>query len=134
MENDCKRDIINRQSLEQLMELFYSKALRDALIGHYFTEVVALDMQKHMPRIVDFWENILFDKSLYQGNAMQVHVHLHQLAPFKDEHFERWLFLFTQTVDSLFLGDKAALIKQRATSIATVMRLKTVHATPKKII
>ncbi len=122
------KDIESRIDIEWLMEAFYKRALSDKLIGHYFTEVVVLDMSKHIPRIVDFWETILFDKSLYKGNAMQIHEHLHHLSPFRDEHFSRWLSLFMQTTDELFAGDKAELIKQRATSIATVMRIKTVHA------
>jgi len=40
------------------------------------------------------------------------------------EHFQKWLLLFTETVDQLFEGEKAELAKQRATSIATVMQIK----------
>ena len=35
--------------------------------------------------------------------------------------------LFQSTVDELFTGDKAELAKQRALSIATVMKLKTIY-------
>lgn len=122
------KDIESRKDIEWLMGKFYDKALSDDLIGYFFTEVVPLDMSKHLPRIVDFWETILFDKAIYKGNAMLVHEHIHQMSNFRDEHFTRWLSLFTQTTDEHFNGNKAELIKQRATSIATIMRIKTVHA------
>ncbi|MES2004686.1 MAG: group III truncated hemoglobin [Bacteroidota bacterium] len=120
-------DIENRTDLETLMHAFYGKALKDETIGYFFTEVVPLKMDTHIPLIVDFWETVVFNKAKYQGNAFGVHEHIHQLSAFKDEHFLRWVFLFKQTVDELFAGDKAVLIKQRAESIATVMRIKLVH-------
>ena len=120
-------DIQERSDLQQLMEAFYSKALTDELIGFYFTEVVQLNMLKHLPLIVDFWESVLFDRGIYKGNAMKVHQDLHQKSPFKDEHFKRWISLFHATVDGLFAGDNAEKIKQRASSIATVMTIKTVY-------
>lgn len=120
-------DITTRTDLETLMEQFYRKAFADDLIGHYFTEVVKVNLEKHIPVIVDFWESVLFDQGGYQGNVMQVHQHLHQLSAFRDEHFQRWVTLFKQTVDELFAGDASEKLKQRAESIAMVMRLKTVH-------
>ncbi len=39
-------------------------------------------------------------------------------------HFETWLSLFTTTVDNLYRGEKASLMKTRALSIATVIRIK----------
>ncbi len=120
-------DIESRADLEKLMVSFYGKALKDDVIGFFFTEVVALNMDTHMPIIVDFWETVVFNKTKYHGNTFGVHEHIHQLSAFRDEHFLRWVSLFKQTVDALFEGDKAALIKQRAESIATVMRIKLVH-------
>ena len=45
----------------------------------------------------------------------------HQLT---DEDFKRWLTLFNQTVDDLFAGEKASGAKDRALSIATIIKLK----------
>ncbi|OPZ14298.1 MAG: hypothetical protein BWZ05_02362 [Bacteroidetes bacterium ADurb.BinA245] len=44
------------------------------------------------------------------------------------EHFNRWIELFTKTVDDLFEGTNATTIKQRAMSIATVMQIKIAKA------
>ena len=121
-------DITNREDLTQLMKSFYHKALQDDVIGHFFNEVAPLQMDTHIPLIVDFWETIVFDKAKYSGNVLGVHEHLHQLSAFKEEHFNRWVALFKETVNELFFGEKAEMIKQRAESIATVMKIKLVHS------
>jgi hemoglobin len=122
-----KADISNRVDLENLMKAFYSKALVDESIGHYFTQVVQLEMVKHLPRITDFWETVVFDAGKYQGNTLKIHEDLHEKSPFESAHFTRWIDLFKATVDEHFAGENAEKIKSRAISIATVMNLKMVH-------
>ncbi len=122
-----KQDILNREDLLLLMDRFYCKAMTDQSIGHYFTEIVQLNLQKHIPVITDFWETILFDTGKYFGNTMKVHEDLHEKSPFKSEHFNRWMAMFKETVDENFQGNNAEKIKQRAISIATVMNIKMVH-------
>lgn len=122
-------DIENRDDIEQLMRAFYAKAIPDPVIGHYFTEVIQMDLEKHLPVIIDFWETVLFGIAKYKSNAIAVHQHLHTKSAFEDKHFERWVSLFQATVDDLFEGEKATLAKQRALSIATVMKIKTIHGT-----
>ncbi|MBV9988813.1 MAG: group III truncated hemoglobin [Chitinophagaceae bacterium] len=122
-----EQDIESRADIETLLQQFYGKALTDPVIGYFFTEVVPLNITTHIPVIADFWETILFGKAAYKGDAMKVHRQIHQLSAFRDEHFKRWVELFQGTVNELFAGPKAELAKQRAESIATLMRIKTVH-------
>lgn len=121
------RDIENREDIEQLMRVFYAKAIPDPIIGHYFTEVIQMDLEKHMPVIVDFWETVLLGVARYKSNAIVVHQQLHAKSAFTDQHFDRWVLLFQSTVSEMFSGDKAELARQRALSIATVMKIKTIH-------
>ncbi len=120
-------DIANRNHIEQLMRAFYAKAIPDAIIGHYFTQIIQMDLEKHLPVIIDFWETVLFGVAKYKSNAIAVHQHLHEQSAFEEKHFTHWVQLFQSTVDELFEGEKAELAKQRALSIATVMKIKTVH-------
>ena len=124
------RDIENRNDIYHLLERFYAKAIPDETIGYFFTEVAKIDMSAHLPLITDFWEMVILDGSHYKKNAIAVHAHLHQLSPMEEKHFNRWLELFNETVDELFSGEKAGLAKQRALSIATVMKLKIIHSSP----
>jgi len=120
-------DIENRNHIEQLMRAFYAKAIPDPVIGHYFTQVINMDLEKHLPVIIDFWETVLFGIAKYKSNAIAVHQHLHKKSAFEEKYFEQWVTLFQSTVDELFEGEKAELAKQRALSIATVMKIKTIH-------
>ena len=120
-------DIATREDIIHLLQAFYHKALQDNVIGFFFTQVVPLNMQEHIPLIADFWESILLDNPAYKGDPMQVHRHIHQLHAFEHRHFDRWVQLFCSTVDELFSGSVAEKAKQRATSIATVMKIKIIH-------
>jgi hemoglobin len=119
-----KKDIKNREDIEQLINAFYDKVKQDDVIGFIFNDVAKVNWQKHLPVMYDFWENIIFFSNKYSGNPMAVHMHLNQLVPLSKEHFERWISLFTETVDELFEGSYASLTKEKAKGIAAIMQYK----------
>ena len=121
---ETMKDIECRKDIEQVLQAFYAKAVDDALIGHFFTQVIRLDVQSHVPVIADFWEAILFDTRGYRKNVMEVHQQIHASAPIRKEHLDRWVLLFTETAALHFRGSRTELMKQRARSIATIMHLK----------
>lgn len=121
------KDIQSREDIILLVDTFYQKVRQDDLLGPIFNDKVRIDWVKHLPVMYDFWENVVFYTGNYAGNPMRVHQQMHQRFPLTKQDFERWLEYFFQTVDDLFLGDNADLIKQRAQSIATVMELKILH-------
>lgn len=119
-----KKDIANREDLLKLVSLFYEKLLADSSINYIFTDVARIDLPHHLDILVDFWDNILFQKDTYRKNAMRPHLILHRQSPLQKHHFETWLRYFNESVDDLFEGEKAFLAKERALSIATVMQIK----------
>ena len=58
------RDIENRADIDLLMCEFYVKAMADDLIGHIFTDVARLDLDRHLPIIGDFWETLLSEPAI----------------------------------------------------------------------
>ena len=116
-----KQDITTREDVERLVLSFYDKVKVDEQIGFIFSRV---DWEKHLPVMFNFWENTLFYTGGYTGNPVEAHRRIHSFVPLKEEHFQRWISLFTATVDELFEGEKAELAKQRAVSIATILRIK----------
>jgi hemoglobin len=122
------KDIESRRDLENLLEIFYQRALKDEVIGYLFTEIAQIDLSHHLPVIVDFWEMVLFQtvnfQEKYGRSPMQVHLRLSEITELRKEHFSRWLTLFSQTVDEYFAGEKAELAKSRAVSIANTMLIK----------
>jgi len=119
-----KHDIENRQHVEQLINSFYDKVKQDDVIGFIFNDVAKVNWEKHLPVMYDFWEGVIFLTGQYSGNPMQVHMQLNHQVKLAKEHFERWLKLFTETVDELFEGKKAETAKEKAIGIATIMERK----------
>lgn len=117
-----KKDIKNRKDIELLVNVFYEKVKEDKTIGYFFKEVTSVDWNKHLPIMYDFWENILFFSGNYKGNPMDLHHHLNMIQSINKKHFQRWNKLFTNSVDELFEGEKAELIKKRAINIASIMQ------------
>lgn len=123
-----KRDIETFEDVQWLVRSFYNKVLEDKMLGHFFSYVKQHHWDKHLAALDTFWNNVLFYLGDYHGNPLQVHTLLHHFSKLNDKDFDRWLQLFTQTVDELFEGEKAELAKQRALSIATMMRIKILYA------
>lgn len=122
------RDIADIQDLEQLITRFYQRLIVDPVIGHFFTTVVQLDLEHHIPRIAQFWESTLFQKGGYQGDTMGIHLQLNARSPMEAAHFEVWLQHFSTTVDEMYIGRNAELAKQRAHAIAMLMQVKIKRA------
>jgi hemoglobin len=119
-----KNDITSRKDIEILVNEFYRKVKQDEQIGFIFSDIAMVNWEKHLPVMYDFFENMLFYTGSYTGNPMELHKHVNRLFPLTEEHFRQWNHLFSTTVDELFEGTTANLVKQRAKSIAAVMQIK----------
>lgn len=119
-----KRDIENKEDIKLLVNTFYEKVNMDVTISHFFSKVVPVNWETHLPVMYNFWENIIFHTGGYTGNPMEKHMQIQLKCPMMRHHFEKWIELFNKTVDELFEGERAFQTKQRALSIATVMQIK----------
>ena len=117
----ARADIVSAEDVTRLISTFYTRVRPDPVIGHFFTE---MDFDTHIPRIVSFWNMILFGDRSFQGDPITAHQKLNARLPMEQLHFDRWIMLFQGTVDDLFAGAKADEAKQRAHSIAGVMMHK----------
>jgi len=124
-----KKDISSREDLYIIVTEFYEKLLVNENIKHFFEKFHDHNtLEHHLQTLIDFWDNVLFYSGTYNKNAMMPHLLLHQKKPFSKIHFETWLQLFNKSVDDNFLGEKASTLKNRALSIATIMRIKTINS------
>jgi hemoglobin len=122
-----KHDIKNREDIIKLVDVFYDKVKKDAVIGYIFSDVAHVNWDLHLPRMYDFWENILFYTGNFDGNPMMTHKTLNEKAPMDFTHFNRWNTLFDETVDALYKGEKAEEIKNRAMNISKAMMDKALR-------
>ena len=119
-----KPDLQNRTDIEFLVDAFYKKALVNEHIGHFFTEVVQISFEEHLPIICDFWESLLFGTMTYKGNPMLKRLALDSKQQLRGMHFEQWKSLFFETLDEYFEGKKVEEAKQKATNIANLILFK----------
>ncbi len=112
-----RNDILARVDIELLVNQFYDKVKHDALLAPVFRHV---DWPHHLPIMYNFWSSMLLGDQSYVGNPFQKHI---QLA-IDATHFNRWIELFTETVDDHFTGFKAEEVKSRARNIAGVFQHK----------
>ena len=119
-----KKDIENNLDIETLVNFFYEKVKNDEAISRYFTDVVKVDWEKHLPVMCKFLENALFYTGNYNGNPMKQHMAIHEKSPFTPNDFEHCIRHFNSAVDELFEGGNANMIKQRVQNIAIIMQTK----------
>jgi len=122
-----KVDIQDRGDIENIVNVFYNKIKTDEKIGYFFTEIAKVNWDTHLPKMYDFWESIIFQTNSYVGNPLLKHFVLNKKSPMTIAHFEHWISLFVATVDELYQGEKAEIMKQRARNIATIMPSKILH-------
>lgn len=72
----------------------------------------------------NFWETTLLGEPSYRGNPMVKHLQLNQQQPLEPAHFDRWLALWKQTINTHFAGPKAEEAITRAQQIAHLMQFK----------
>jgi hemoglobin len=117
-------DIAGLADIKILVDGFYTKVQADEILAPVFAARIPADAWgKHLERMYSFWNTVLFLERTYKGNPFAKHATL----PIDGAHFERWLGLFTATVDKHFVGEKADEAKQRAKSMAMIFTAKLKH-------
>ncbi len=120
------QDVKTREDLHLIMRSFYVKLLNDLEINFIFTHVAKIDLEPHLLDLVDFWEQMLFNKGDYKKNVLQIHLDINSKLNFTQQHFTIWLKYFNLSIDENFSGLNAENMKTRALSIATVMQIKII--------
>lgn len=108
-------DITNDDDIKKLVFTFYDKVQKDERLGYIFNDFASVEWDKHLPKMVDFWSNLLFQTGRYHGRPFRQHLPL----PIKESDFSRWYNLFEVTCDELFKGEKADFAKEMAGKIAS---------------
>jgi hemoglobin len=106
-------EAVTEEEVISLVQRFYAKVRHDEDLAPVF-ESYAVDWDKHLPKMVDFWSSALRGTGRYKGAPMARHIALHGLTA---QLFHRWLALFREaTAES---GN--ALLQQRADDLARRM-------------
>jgi hemoglobin len=118
------KDIENQDDLYYLVDNFYKRLLSDASISYLFTDVVKIKLEEHLPILVTFWSQAIFDTGGYFNNLTKIHLDINRKENLTPELFTIWLNHFKNSVDDNFVGTNAEKIKTQALSLATIMQIK----------
>ena len=118
-----KKDILELEDVKLLVDTFYDKVRDDQLIGPIFNERIQNRWPEHLAKMYTFWQTVLLGEHTYYGSPFPPHA---QLAVEK-EHFERWLYLFSETLQELFSGEIANEAMWRANKMAVMFQYKIEH-------
>ena len=114
------QDISSLGDIKLLVNAFYAKVEDDDLIGPIFNERMLGRWPEHLEKMYRFWQTILLEEHTYSGSPFPPHKQL----PINQAHFDRWMEIFTSTVDFLFVGKLAEEAKVRAANMAYMFNYK----------
>jgi hemoglobin len=129
-----RTEITERADVDLLVRRFYQAVIPDSILGPIF-HAMGVDWGVHIPKLVDFWAARLLDEPGYVGNPVGAHTPGLDRCPFGERELARWLELWTETVDELFVGDVAEQAKERARMTGDVIgRLAARHASGTRLL
>lgn len=122
-----KKDLETKEEIHQLVDYFYTQLRKDKLLAPIFLKVIPdSHWNGHILKITDFWSSILFSNMDYSGNPMETHIKLDKTTNYQIDqtYFDRWLEIWYESIDELFAGKNANILKDRARNIAHIMWIK----------
>ena len=117
---DSKNDIRDINDIKLLVNNFYTKVRDDEFLAPVFNERIKDRWPHHLEKMYTFWQTVLLDDHTYFGAPFPPHVNL----PINKEHFEKWIELFTETINENFKGLIADEALWRAEKMAMMFQSK----------
>ena len=117
---DSKNDIRDINDIKLLVNNFYTKVRYDEFLAPVFNERLKDRWPHHLEKMYTFWQTVLLDDHTYFGAPFPPHVNL----PINKEHFEKWIELFTETINENFKGLIADEALWRAEKMAMMFQSK----------
>lgn len=109
--------------IDALVEGFYARVRKDALIGPIFNERIT-DWGPHLAQMKLFWSSVTLMSGVYHGRPMPKHTPL----PIDAKHFDRWLALFQATALELCPMAAAQVFIEKSRRIAESLELGVANA------
>ncbi len=123
-------DLDSPSKVAEMVRRFYQDVAQDDLLGPMFNDVAQVDWSEHLPKLTAFWCRALLDIEGYSGNPFRAHALIHAQQAFTTAHFERWLELFTDTVELGWEGPSAQRALALANNVARVHHARLVDRIP----
>lgn len=114
------QDELTEETLGVFLDAFYAMIRRDPTLGPIFAQRIDdAEWPTHLATIRDFWSSVLFKTGRYKGNPFAKHL---GLVGIETGHFERWLELFDETAEEMFVEPIAHQLSERAHRIGDSLK------------
>jgi hemoglobin len=115
-----KQDIATLDDIKLLVNTFYGNIRENELLGPIFNNILHDRWPAHLEKMYRFWQTVLLQESSYHGAPFPPHAKL----PIEQRHFETWVRVWRNTIDSHFAGEKANEAKWRGDKMALLFLSK----------
>lgn len=115
-----RKEIASIDDIQLLVNSFYEAIRNNELLGPIFNGVIQDRWPQHLEKMYRFWQTVLLDEQTYFGAPFPPHARL----PIAKEHFDTWLSIWHQTIETYFTGEKADEAKWRGDRMATMFLAK----------
>ena len=115
------QDLDSPERIAAFVDAFYGRVLADPALRPIFVEAAQIDLATHLPRIRAYWCKLLLGQRGYDRHTMNRHRSVHARHPFTAADFERWLELFSTTLDEAYAGPYTERARRLAARIAANM-------------
>ena len=114
-------DLDHRSKIHDLVVAFYREVVFDDLLAPLFGEVAEVDWSEHIPKLINYWCQVLLREPGYDGFILGPHRAVHESSAFEVGHFDRWYTLWVCCIDAQWDGPVAERAKRHAEAIAAVL-------------
>jgi len=101
-----KGDISTLKDIQFLVDQFYDAVQKDSFLGPIFNTRLAGRWEMHHRKLYRFWHTVLLRRPDYFGDPVPMHFDMN----IDQRHFDGWLKIWTETIDTNFEG----MIAERA--------------------
>lgn len=118
-----KKKIETIGDIRQMVDSLYGRVRADELLGPIFDGIIQERWPMHLEKMYRFWQTVLLSEHTYTGSPFTPHAFM----PIGAAHFERWVGIFNQNIDTQFEGEKAEEAKWRAAKMAEMFQMKIAY-------
>lgn len=118
-----KKDITELTDIKLLVDTFYNTVRDDSLLADIFNSKIQDRWPEHLEKMYRFWQTVLLEEHTYHGSPFVPHAKL----PVDEKHFNRWIKLFTETVEKHFEGPVASRAIWQGERMAAMFQSKIAY-------
>lgn len=117
---DERKELSTLDDIKLLVNTFYENVRKNELLAPIFNSIINDRWPQHLEKMYRFWQTVLLDEHTYGGSPFPPHAKM----PISHKHFDAWLRLWHETIDTYFTGAKAEEAKWRGDRMAQMFLYK----------